>query len=181
MLTKVCIRAECLVSFTTNDNRKVYCSKSCAAIVNNSKYPKRIRSGETNCRFCNKLLIESQLGYCSRACNRFHKREVYINAWKSGENNGSQSSGALSTTVRKYLLEQAGHACTQCGWAEVNPKLTKPILTVDHIDGNWKNNSVDNLRVLCYNCHTLTPTFNALNIGNGQGTRGSGNRVYKAI
>ena len=32
-------------------------------------------------------------------------------------------------------------------------------LTLDHIDGNNSNNELDNLRILCYNCHALTETF----------------------
>jgi hypothetical protein len=35
----------------------------------------------------------------------------------------------------------------------------KPIqLEVDHIDGDWYNNLIDNLRFLCPNCHSQEPT-----------------------
>jgi 5-methylcytosine-specific restriction endonuclease McrA len=33
------------------------------------------------------------------------------------------------------------------------------ILQVDHKDGDWKNNQIENLRFLCPNCHTQTPTY----------------------
>ena len=39
-------------------------------------------------------------------------------------------------------------------------------------------NSIDNLEVLCYNCHTLTETFGSLN-AKSAGRRGSGPREYK--
>ena len=32
-------------------------------------------------------------------------------------------------------------------------------MQLDHIDGNSDNNFLDNLRLLCPNCHTQTETF----------------------
>ena len=32
-------------------------------------------------------------------------------------------------------------------------------LELDHIDGDRYNNNFDNLRILCPNCHSQTPTF----------------------
>ena len=37
---------------------------------------------------------------------------------------------------------------------------------IDHIDGNALNNSEENLRLLCPNCHSLTSTY-----------RNTGNRI----
>lgn len=37
--------------------------------------------------------------------------------------------------------------------------------------GNYLNNSEDNLDLICPNCHSLTPTYRALNIGNGRKDR----------
>jgi predicted HNH restriction endonuclease len=39
---------------------------------------------------------------------------------------------------------------------------------VEHIDGNYENDREKNLTLLCPNCHSLTPTFRALNRGNGR-------------
>jgi hypothetical protein len=38
-------------------------------------------------------------------------------------------------------------------------------LELDHIDGDRTNNLLENLRLLCPNCHALTPTYRGRNIG----------------
>ena len=45
------------------------------------------------------------------------------------------------------------------------------ILELDHIDGNSENNGEQNLRCLCPNCHSQTPTYKAKNIGKGRKQR----------
>jgi hypothetical protein len=52
--------------------------------------------------------------------------------------------------------------CENCGIFEWN-KL--PInCELDHIDGDSRNHKLDNLRILCPNCHSQTDTFRARNI-----------------
>lgn len=141
-----------------------FCSRSCAAKVNNRLHPKRFNPNKIrNCLNCRKSLIKSQAKFCSKECSGLFKRNELIERWINGEDSGGSKYGVLKSCFRNFLIEQAGKRCSECGWNTPNPKIGKPILTVDHIDGNWTNNKYENLKVLCYNCHTLTETFGALN------------------
>ncbi|MEH6375568.1 HNH endonuclease signature motif containing protein [Streptomyces sp. KLMMK] len=42
-------------------------------------------------------------------------------------------------------------------------------LEVDHIDGDWRNNRIENLRLVCPNCHSTTDTYR----GRSKGCRAS--------
>lgn len=92
------------------------------------------------------------------------------NDWVEGFVSASTSSGKLPNNLRTLLMEMCGYTC-ECGWNTPNAVTGLPILTIDHVDGNWKNNYIWNLKVLCYNCHSLTPTFGALNRGSSSGRR----------
>lgn len=47
--------------------------------------------------------------------------------------------------------------CEHCGWAKRTPDGYLP-LELDHINGDRHDNRLENLRVLCPNCHSLTST-----------------------
>lgn len=59
----------------------------------------------------------------------------------------------------------------QCGWNQRHSITHRIPLEIDHIDGNANNNNEDNLRLLCPNCHSLTPHFRNLNRGHGRAWR----------
>lgn len=117
------------------------------------------------CVTCGKEYIKynKKLKYCSIQCEQKHHREEFIKKWLKGEIDATICGYELSNTIRKYLLEKAGYKCEKCGWSEVNEYTGKVPLQIHHIDGNCKNNTKENLQVLCPNCHALTENFGSRN------------------
>ncbi|MFA6404894.1 MAG: HNH endonuclease signature motif containing protein [Candidatus Paceibacterota bacterium] len=77
----------------------------------------------------------------------------------------------ISAYLKKYLFEKFQYRCSLCGWNKINKTSGKVPLEIDHIDGNAENNMEKNLRLICPNCHALTPHFRNLNKGNGRAWR----------
>lgn len=93
--------------------------------------------------------------YCSTKC-----QHIYQTATK-------RAAGTLTTgTLRKHILKERGHKCEECGIIEWNGKPI--IFEMDHKDGNHENNDPSNLKILCPNCHSQTPTYRAKNKGSGR-------------
>ena len=57
---------------------------------------------------------------------------------------------------RLFTAKLKPQKCEQCGWAQKTKDGYLP-LELDHINGNRHDNRIENLRVLCPNCHSLTP------------------------
>jgi len=53
-------------------------------------------------------------------------------------------------------------ACELCGWAEKSEDGRIPV-ELDHINGDHNDNRINNLRILCPNCHSLQPTHRGRN------------------
>jgi hypothetical protein len=70
-----------------------------------------------------------------------------------------KSTKNLSAHVIRYLHEKYNKKCATCGWQGINISTGKPVLEIDHLDGNSENNTEANLIVLCPNCHALTPNY----------------------
>lgn len=109
--------------------------------------------------------------YCSVKCQKEHEYQVNVEGWFSGKVNPLNTNGILKPFVRKYLFQKHGARCDICFWNKVSEFSGKSPLEIDHIDGNYLNNKVENLRVLCPNCHSLTGTYKSLNKGKGRNGR----------
>lgn len=74
------------------------------------------------------------------------------------ENSVVQSFRLKNRLISEGLKE---HKCECCGLTEW---LGEPIpLELDHVDGDHYNNTLENLKILCPNCHAKTPTYRGKN------------------
>lgn len=128
---------ECGVKFkhiSSRANKAKYCGRKCY-------YKAMLKKGKTQyyCAHCGVGFLGSlshNRKYCSIQCVNKGKKETFI---------------ASFTTVRKAMLRRGLITqCGRCGYA-TEPK----ILGVHHKDRNRKNNALDNLEVVCPNCHSL--------------------------
>jgi hypothetical protein len=71
----------------------------------------------------------------------------------------TSSHGLKKRLFRAGLKEPK---CELCGWAERAPDGRIPV-ELDHINGDRFDNRLENLRILCPNCHSLQPTHRGLN------------------
>jgi len=91
--------------------------------------------------------------FCSKQCRANYPENIKkaINAIKKantqGENNPRYIDGRW--VYRKAIFGIKPNKCEICG------ELKKTKLLAHHRDGNRKNNTMDNLMILCYSCHNV--------------------------
>lgn len=80
--------------------------------------------------------------YCSRSCSNSKNNSLF----KSGEKHPNYTTGKGS--YRKRMLREVCE-CEDCGNTDIR------VLEVHHVDRNRLNNKLENLVVLCANCHLI--------------------------
>ena len=83
-----------------------------------------------------------------RAPNKFSLEEILSNK------RPYQSFKLKLRLIAEGLKE---NQCEICGISEWNDQPLN--CQLDHIDGNKNNNNLENLRIICPNCHSQTETF----------------------
>lgn len=115
---------------------------------------------EYNCLNCGVYAKKANVSgkYCSNKCQHEHSMVLKV-----------ESNTASSKTMKRYLLHTGKYVCSECGIDSYN---NKPItLELEHKNGNSSDNSLDNVCLLCPNCHSQTDTYKAKNKGNGRHNR----------
>lgn len=74
-----------------------------------------------------------------------------------------------SSVLRQRLIEEGVKEarCEDCG--ATTWKGSPVPLELEHVNGRRRDNRLDNLRLLCPNCHAFTATYRGRNIGRGGG------------
>jgi 5-methylcytosine-specific restriction endonuclease McrA len=141
-----------------------FCSRSCAnsrTFTAETKDKKR----NSNLKFYSNFTPEERKELQAQKDTKFdaYARQLRVQQ-KNLETSWSRPYEEMRQgSLRKRLLHERNHTCEQCGIG--NEYNGKPLsLELDHIDGNSSNNKIENLRILCPNCHSQTPTHRAKNI-----------------
>lgn len=117
------------------------------------------------CLNCGKELHRSQSNqkFCNNKCQNDYIYKQYIERWKNGEKTGIIGEYGISRYLKHYLFEKYNNKCCKCGWGEINQYTGNIPLEIEHKDGNYTNNSEDNLELLCPNCDSQLDTYKSKN------------------
>lgn len=123
-------------------NRGKFCSRECCTQFK--------QQSNTICATCGlyfrvkssrRIRSKSGLFFCSRICKDLAQRIGGIEAIQPNH----YGTGYLAKAWNHNL-----HCCNRCGYDSI-----PEILEVHHKDHNHNNNEVDNLELLCPNCHAI--------------------------
>jgi hypothetical protein len=142
----------CNINFTiltkhTKNKRGKFCSLSCSA----KYYAEKQKTLNVSCAFCNKLFHKKPSKLNSKSglyfCCREHKHKAQKISAGFYELHPSHY-GKNESNYRKLAFSNYPKECNRCDYEKnIN------VLIVHHIDHNRQNNKLNNLEILCRNCH----------------------------
>ncbi len=160
---------------------KIACSQKCIAILNSKKRIGTHRSEETKRKISESSLKKSKPSRQSKLLNLEDKNivrqlnllnrnvrteEGFKRHLTNIDKLKSEDYSNLSfERLRKRVIIDQDYKCKKCNldkWLGENITFE-----LNHIDGDNKNNSKENLEILCPNCHSLTPNWRGKNIAKG--------------
>jgi 5-methylcytosine-specific restriction endonuclease McrA len=148
----------------THEKLGKFCSRGCAnsRIFTEESKEKKRNSG-----------LQYYSNFTSEERKQLHKEKMELYDFVEHQRKVQEKNRAKSWSrpyeemahgsLRKRLLHERDYTCEECGIG--NEYNGKPLsLELDHVDGNNSNNKIENLRILCPNCHSQTPTHRSKNI-----------------
>lgn len=161
---KICEHCGKVIDYSKKKNR--FCSHSCAAkknnlgVIRNKGYQGNLIRPEKDrfCLYCGNKTVSKYSEFCSIKC--YHIFTMFESVL---------AGIAPSRTIKRYLLHINGNKCSECGISLWNGKDI--VMELEHKNGDSSNNSLENVCLLCPNCHSQTPTYKSKNIGNGRAER----------
>jgi len=102
------------------------------------------------CKYCGKEFEKTRKDkvFCRRECKQRHKDIRLRKGINKKRVPRDRRTGFPLTEKKSY--------CENCGFVAIH----RCQLDIDHVDANPENNSPDNLRTLCANCHRLKTYIN---------------------
>lgn len=137
----------------TKDELKevIKCSKSYIDIIKSLKINKAYHT------YLTKFVEENNIDI-SHFCKDTKKRKTLE------ETLTKDSYSGCSSRIKKYLIKNK--LVKECSVCNLPPEWNSKALTLqlDHINGDHYDNRVENLRLICPNCHSQTDTFTGRNL-----------------
>jgi len=113
---------------------RVFCSRTCYGISCRNEKP---------CAVCGSLIMSGlNKKTCSRICSNIHRAGI---KYKIGRPKDKVES---HRGLKIRLLEERTKGCGRCGYNKIE------ILQIHHKDRDRNNNVLENLELICPNCHS---------------------------
>lgn len=162
----MCKGCNAILSYNDKIRGKKFCNHSCSAIFYNTERRKIKRL----CMHCSEPIYVGRNKFCNHSCSAAYKsnRAVVDNVDKLIKGELTDSNRGA---IRKALIHLGvEYKCACCNISEWN---NKPLsLTLNHIDGNASNNTIENFQFLCPNCDSQTEFYKSKNKGRGRKSLG---------
>lgn len=139
----------CGTAIPFEKRRNTFCGHSCRASFHNRGTARNQKNSRV-CQCGNPKKLQNK--YCQECSDkRVYQRPKSLEDVRD------------VVAIKRFLIEQRGHRCQDCGLTEWKEK---PIpLELHHVNGDTDENTEENLQLLCPNCHAFTDHYKGANKG----------------